>query len=109
MIIEIKYSSSLYFIIKRFNKLVIYFYAIWRSECNKFAKEYQQVSRNSDYSSIAFCQVNVDLHPYIQELFDVNVYKTPCLITIKKGEITNKLYGNKPEIFEDYMYDFSKS
>jgi len=109
MIIEIKNPKVLYFMISRFKKLVIYFYADWKKECIDFSKVYLSTSRKNDYSSIAFCQINVDLLPDIQELYDVNIYKSPCLITIKNGEITGKLYGNKPELFKDHMYDFSRS
>jgi thioredoxin-like negative regulator of GroEL len=108
MIIEIRKSNILYSIIKRFKKVVIYFYVDWSSQCNGFNAIYLQISRENEYSPIAFCQVNVDLLPDIQELYDVNVYRAPCLITIKDGEIVGKLYGNKPEIFQDQMYDFSK-
>jgi len=108
MIIEVKNARTLYFILTRFQKTVIYFYANWRKECSDFNKIFAQSSRNNSYSSIAFCQVNVDTLSDIQELYDINNYKTPGLIFIRNGLIYEKLYGNKPEIFRDKLFDFGK-
>lgn len=107
MIIEVKSPEILYFILKRFSKVVIYYYAPWRAECARFNDTYQEACRGTG-PGITFCQVNVDLLPYIQELYDVNIYRTPAVIFMRDGQIVEKLYGDKPSVFIDVLHDFGR-
>lgn len=108
-VIEINTNQDLNFILTRSNKVVIFFYVDWISACNKFEGTFITVSRKNQYKGIVFCQVNMDLLLDIQEIYDVDERKSPVVVFIKNNEIVNKMYGNYCAVFDDYMYDFSKS
>ncbi|AYV75644.1 MAG: hypothetical protein Terrestrivirus2_152 [Terrestrivirus sp.] len=106
-IVEIASGEELYFILTRYQKVVLYFYVPWRLQCTNFNKSYINESRKVSNNGIIFCRISVDEHPRIQNVYDVDVRKTPVVIYLNNTEIVKKFYGNKPEVLVDYTTDFS--
>lgn len=106
-IVEIASGEELYFILTRYPKVVLYFYVAWRRDCIRFNISYINESRKISNTGIIFCRINVDEHPRIQYLYDIDIKKTPVVIYLNNSEVVKKFYGNKPEVLVDYTTDFS--
>ena len=105
-VISINSNRSLYNILKRSNKVVIFFYVNWLSDNNRFENHFIAASEEYRYSGIEFCQVNVDVLTNIREIYNINVRQTPVILFIENNIIVNELTGYRPVVFDVYMYDF---
>jgi len=105
-VISINSNRSLYNILQRSNKIVIFFYVNWIYDNNKFEKYFIAASEEYKYSGIEFCQINGDIFTNIREIYNINVRKTPIILFIENNIIINKLIGYKPVVFNVYMYNF---
>lgn len=102
-VIEIINRYNLYYHLTKAKKMIIFFYAVWSSDCNKFESRFLLASNNS---SIVFCQVNVDKLLDIRRIYNVDTGRLPGVYFIKNNTVINVMYGYRPELFDSYMYDF---
>lgn len=105
-IIELNSKDELYFIINKYNKIVLLFYVGWRVDCTRFIYSFIQESRKLSNIGIIFCRINCDLFPDVQILYDVNILKTPVTLFIENQLVKRRLEGDKPVSLNNYCIEF---
>jgi hypothetical protein len=104
---EIKKKRDLYFLLTRVSKVIVYHYVNFRNECIDFNKPYYEMSKKKEYDDICFSRVDIDKLADIGNIYDIEIGKTPIVLFFKDGKIVKKMEGNRPELLEDYVTDFS--
>ena len=103
---EITFNEELYDAITENDKVIMYFYTNWNTQCTKFNFYFIKLAQQYSKNNIVFCKINVDKMPDAQIVYDVNVQMVPRVIFLYKSKIVNSFYGNKPELFEDFVENF---
>ena len=75
--------------------MVIKFYADWCGSCRLFAPKFTRLSKDENFETIRFLEVNAEENPEIRKVANVN--NLPYFATFKNGQLVQGETTSKEE------------